>query len=296
MIGREPTTSLTPLHEGARARIAPPVRIDGAVATFTDELGGAVVLGRIGPFFLCRGSVAPRGPLAPGPCVLHRLGLDDTAARAIDHVLTWYGVPFDSVNARLREDQPLSWGVWHFAGDRFAEALATFFADAPAAAAARLGAFGIGVDRGAVTMARTRGQPLRGETAEDAIASSAIACAALARAGRDPEAMRAQLKTLADMVLRPALALPGGGRSTVGDTLRSSRALALILYCDLACGPSGPLRLAEAVEAGGTETDVIDAFVAGLERTRARELSSVIRILTSPEWDALDRDAPRRNA
>src|SRR5205814_82656 len=99
--------------------------------------GGAVVLGRIGPFFLCRGSVAPRGPLAPGADVLHDLGLDDAAARAIDHVLTWYGAPFDSVNARMREDQPLSWGVWHFAGDRFAEALTTFFECAPAAAAPR---------------------------------------------------------------------------------------------------------------------------------------------------------------
>lgn len=285
--GRESTSSFKlTLPEATCPRIAPPVRIDGAVATFTDALGGAVVLGRIGPFFLCRGSVAPRGPLAPGADVLRDLGLAGAAARAIDHVLTWYGAPFDSVNARLREDQPLSWGVWHFAGDRFAAALTAFYDDAPEAAAARLASFGIAVDRGVVTLARVRGAALRGEIAEDAIASSAIACAALARAGRDPKAMRAQLSTLADAVLRPALALPCRSTSTVADTLRSPRALALILYCDLACGPSGPSRLAEAVDGGGDEREVIERFVSHLQRTRARELSSVIRILTSPEWDA----------
>jgi hypothetical protein len=122
-----------------------------------------------------------------------------------------------------------------------------------------------------------------------------VACAALARAGRHPAAMRAQLKTLADAVLRPALQLPGGGTSTIADTLRSPRTLALILYCDLACGPSGPQRLAEAVQAGGDEDEAIGRFVGALQRTRARELSSVVRILTSPEWDALDRsDAAQR--
>src|SRR5213078_1783803 len=103
-----------------------------------------------------------------------------------------------------------------------------------------------------------------------AISASAVACAALARAGREPAAMRAQLAVLADAVLRPALAQPCGGRAKLGDTLRSPRALALVLYCDLACGPAGPLRLADAVEAGGDEHTVIERFVTDLERTRAR--------------------------
>jgi hypothetical protein len=264
-----------------RARTPWPVQIDGPLATFTDAIGGAIVVGRVGPYCTARGTVAMRGPLAPDDADLQALGFDEAQRRAVDFALAWFGAPFDAVNARLRDDAPLSWGAWHFAGARLADALATFAADAPEAAAARLGVFGIGVDDGALTLTAPRAPVERGEAAEDAIAASPALCAALARAGHDPAAMRAQLQVLSRAVLQPLLALPVGER-TVGAVLRSPRALAVVLYADLAWGAGAGARLQE-LAAAGDEAAALDRLTTELRRTRARELGAFLRILTSPE-------------
>jgi hypothetical protein len=227
--------------------------------------------------------VAVRSSLAPSVALLGELGVDEAAARAIDHAIAWFGAPFDAINARLREDEPLSWGAWHFSGTRLARALAALFADAPDEARALVGAFGIGVDGERLTMVTPRGVVARGSAAEDAVAANAVACAALARAGRSPAAIRAQLRTIVKEVLQPALELPAGD-GQLGQVLRTPRGLALVLYSDLAWGPEGPSRLAAAA-ASADEPETIDRFIADLRRRRAREVSAVMRIVLSPEWD-----------
>jgi hypothetical protein len=160
-------------------------------------------------------------------------------------------------------------------------------ADAPDEARALLTPFGLGVDDEGMTLATARGALLHGPAAEDAVAADAVVCAALARAGRSPAAIGAQLATIFEEVLQPARSLPAGDH-LLGHVLRTPRALALMLYCDLAWGSLGPARLA-AASGSGDEAEIIDRFVGDLRCRRARELSTVIRIVLSPEWDGVQR-------
>src|SRR5207253_5746932 len=119
------------------------------------------------------------------------------------------------------------------------------------------------------------GEPLRGEGAEEAISADAARVAALARAGRHPHGQAAQLEVVVRHVLLPLLARPLAEGRTVGDVLRSPRALAALLYLELHHGTP-------ALDADLDEAKLFEQLGAGL---RGADLQNLNRIATTPELD-----------
>lgn len=272
----------------SRAQAPRPAR--GGVVRFESEVAGIPVLESAGRL-VHRGSIGLRGPCAPPSDLWRELEVPDSLRIAFDHVATWYGGAFDSVN--LRADAALSWGLWHLSGAVLGYAVAAFRRRAPDRCAAMLGAYGIDAttDDGArLTLRTSLGTSLHGDAAERAIASDQRLVAVLARAAREPAARAAQIEAAIVRSVRPALAvkvqLADGGPRPLIDTLQGPRQLAVALHAALAGGAPAIRVLCRSL-AGGWNGG-IEAYLDGLSRGRAASLlHGARRILAAAELDVI---------
>jgi len=279
--------------EPARPPQAPPKRAAPAatgptVVQFEGEASG-IPLSNVGGRIVHRGSIGLRGPCAPGPQLWSELGVGEPLRIAFDHVATWYGGAFDSVN--LRSDAPLSWGVWHLSGSQLAHALASFRGRGPEQYQASVAAFGVGTDGDGeprMTLRTGFGTLLRANAAERAIAGDPRLVAALARAARHAAARAAQIETALERSVRPMLAtdvaLLDGSRQSLGQLLRGPRQLAIALHAAIAGGPRAVQLLCKSLGAGSEAG--IEAYLDGLAGAPAPGLLlGARRILSTAELD-----------
>lgn len=247
------------------------LRLQGPVVTFPD--GARVVLGNDGGRPIHRGTVAVRGPCAPSREELMGPGLTEPQARALDFVLAWFGHPFDSVTSEPQSGAEPRWGAWPLSGPTLIAALAHWKQHEPEAFDARLGR--LGFDATALTL----------------FAEDPRMIAALARAGQERGAQRAQLETLVTHVLRPMLDSCAQAETAVdapGGLFGSARALALLFHAELRFGRRGVTRLVtlarERPEPPVAGEHAGERLAEDLRATgRSRDASEVWRILTTPE-------------
>jgi hypothetical protein len=219
------------------------------------------------------------------------LEVPDALRLAFDHVATWYGGAFDSVN--LRRDAVLSWGVWHLYGAGLGRAAAAFRRRAPERFAATLAAFGIDCatdETPRLTLRTALGTSLRGDAAERAIATDEKLVAVLARAAREPSARAAQIEAAVAGSVHPTLAakvvLAQGGTRPLSEVLQGPRQLAVALHAALAGGAPAVRLLCRSLAAGWTAG--IDAYLDGLSHGRAAALLlGARRILAAAEMDVI---------
>ncbi|MHA7634055.1 hypothetical protein [Corallococcus sp. M7] len=241
------------------------LQLQGPVVTFPD--GVRIVLGSEGGRPIHRGTVAVRGPCAPSREELRELGLTEPRARALEFVLAWFGHPFDSVTSEPQSGGEPRWGAWPLSGPALIAALAHWKQQDPEAFDARLGRLGFD------------------STAP--FAEDPRLVAALARAGRERGAQRAQLETLVTHVLRPMLDSCSQAETAVdapGGLFASARALALLFHSELRFGRSGVTRLVTLARERPQPPAAGEHLAEDLRASgRSREASEVWRILTSPE-------------
>ncbi|AFE07309.1 alkanesulfonates transport system permease protein [Corallococcus coralloides DSM 2259] len=243
------------------------LRLQGPVVTFPD--GARIILGNEGGRPIHRGTVAVRGPCAPSREELMGSGLKEPQARALDFVLAWFGNPFDSVTSEPRSGAEPRWGVWPLSGPTLIAALAHWKQHEPEAFDAHLGR--LGFEASALAL----------------FAQDPRLLAALARAGRERGAQRAQLETLVTHVLRPMLdscAQEGTAVDAPGGLFVSARALALLFHAELRLGRRGVTRLVTLARERPEPPAAGERLAEDLRATgRSREASEVWRILTTPE-------------
>ncbi|RKH19556.1 hypothetical protein D7V77_32390 [Corallococcus sp. CA041A] len=266
------------------------------MVTFPD--GARIVLGNEGGKPIHRGTVAVRGPCAPSREEVMGPGLTEPQARALDFVLAWFGHPFDSVTSEPQPGGEPRWGAWPLSGPLLITALVHWKQHEPEAFDARLGRLGLEATPAqpdAAASLRLLGSrhaaPSEGHDALALIAEDPRLLAALARAGRERGAQRAQLETLVTHVLRPMLASCAQAETAVdapGGLFASARALALLFHSELRFGRRGVTRLVtlarERPEPPVAGEHAGERLAEDLRATgRSREASEVWRILTSPE-------------
>ncbi|WP_404368883.1 hypothetical protein ACIHQR_05320 [Corallococcus coralloides] len=249
------------------------IRLQGPVVTFPD--GVRLVLMNDGGRPIHRGTVAARGPCAPSRKELMKSGLTAPQARALEFVLAWFGSPFDSVTPEPSSGGAPRWGAWPLSGPMLITALAHWKQCEPEAYDAHLGRLGLEATHDTLAL----------------IEEAPRLIAALARAGQERGAQRAQLDTVVTHVLRPMLASCAQAETAVdapGGAFASARALALLFHAELRLGRRGVARLValarerpEPPVAGEHAGEHLadDLRASG----RSREASEVWRILTSPE-------------
>ncbi|MBN9682404.1 hypothetical protein JYJ93_08210 [Corallococcus sp. NCSPR001] len=235
------------------------------MVTFPD--GARVVLGSEGGRPIHRGTVAVRGPCAPSREALMGSGLTEPQSRALEFVLAWFGHPFDSVTSEPPSGGAPRWGAWPLSGPTLIAALAHWKQHEPEAFDACLGRLGFDA------------------TAQ--FAEDPRLIAALARAGRERGAQRAQLETLVTHVLRPMLDSCAQAETAVdapGGLFASARALALLFHSELRFGHGGVTRLVTLARERPEPPAAGEHLAEDLRASgRSREASEVWRILTSPE-------------
>ncbi len=273
------------------------ITVEGSVVRFEDPLGGQVVLARVGPRTVHRGTVALRGPLGVDTARLRERGLSAAQARAFEFVAAWFGAPFDAVSA-TREAPHLEWGFWPFAQSEVARVLSRWKSATPERFDAALGAYGIDVLvarddlRGpSLTVTDGRGALVQGPRALQAIAGDPKRLAVMARAGRDAEAQAAQLQHAIVRIVQPLLRAPlrrGDARIAVGEVLPSARGLAAVL-CAARALPSqafdevAAVALAD-VAADAAEEPLLEALARYLRVAgHASSAHDIRRALSSPE-------------
>ena len=185
-----------------------PVTVSGLLSTFTDSIGGSVSLEAKDGRLQHRGTVAVRSRCASLDAAGREIGLPDHVIRAFEFVASWFGCPFDAVNLRGTEREILSWGFWGLAGPEMAGCLQQWKSQSPETFASYLTAFGIDVADGPLLRVQIDGGTVDGRGAEWAIASEPRLLAALARAGRDRSAQKAQLDTVLANWVTPVLFQP----------------------------------------------------------------------------------------
>lgn len=267
-----------PLHE-ADTQVSPfraardEIRLQGPMVTFPD--GARIILGNEGGRPVHRGTVAVRGPCSPSREELMESGLTQPEALALEFVLTWFGCPFDSVTSEPQSGGEPRWGAWPLSGPTLITALTQWKQREPEAFEARLGR--LGLDATDETLALVEEDPRL--------------LAALARAGQERGAQRAQLETVVTHVLRPMLASCAQGDSPAdapGSAFASARALALLFHAELRLGRRGVARLValarERPEPAVAGEHAGERLAEDLRASgRSREATEVWRILTSPE-------------
>lgn len=257
-----------------------------------------VVLLRQGHRVVHPGTVGVRGPCAPTHGELISLGWTEAQALALEFVLTWFGSPFDAVTWDPQGAGALRWGAWPLSGLALVDALGRWKRRAPEGFEARLGRFGVAVTLGQPPKGSTltvldleHGTPVEGKQALSVLGEDPRLVAALAQAGREREAQLAQLESLLEHVLRPALASSGSSTAVTESSrgpFSTPRALALLLHAELRLGRRGVARLVahtrEKAGASITGEQAGPLFAAELQASgRAREAAEVRRILSSPE-------------
>ncbi|MGE6758584.1 hypothetical protein ACQKGO_11260 [Corallococcus interemptor] len=198
------------------------------------------------------------------------LGLSAPEARALEFVLAWFGHPFDSVTFESASGHELRWGAWPLSGPTLATALCLWKQREPEAFENRLGRLGLDAIP-------------HSDNAPALFPQDPRLLAALARAGRERGAQRAQLEALVTHVLRPMLASCTQTELASGGLFASARALALLFHAELRFGRRGATRLVtfarERPEPPAGERLAEELRASG----HPREASELWRILTSPE-------------
>ncbi|WP_223638448.1 hypothetical protein [Corallococcus sp. EGB] len=198
-------------------------------------------------------------------------GLTEPQARALEFVLAWFGSPFDSVTSEAPSGREPRWGAWPLSGPALITALDHWKQREPEAFEARLGR--LGLDATHDTLALFEEDPRL--------------LAALARAGQERGAQRAQLETVVTHVLRPMLASCAQGETAVDapeGPFASARALALLFHAELRLGRRGVARLVALARERPESPGAGERLAEDLRATgRSREATEVWRILTSPE-------------
>ncbi|MBZ4335717.1 hypothetical protein [Corallococcus sp. AS-1-12] len=261
------------------------------MVTFPD--GARIVLGNEGGRPIHRGTVAVRGPCAPSREELMALGLTEPQALALDFVLAWFGHPFDSVTSEPPPGGEPRWGAWPLSGLTLTTAIARWKQREPEVFEARLGRLGLGAILEPPPEPRLPGSSNASPTAgpEALFAEDPRLLAALARAGRERGAQRAQLETLVTHVLRPMLDSCAQAETAVdapGGLFASARALALLFHAELRFGRQGVTRLVtlarERPEPPVAGEHAGERLAEDLRASgRSREASELWRVLTSPE-------------
>jgi len=282
----------TPTHLNADQL---PLKSTGLLTTFTDQIGGSISLSQASGQLQHRGTVAVRSRCASLDAAGREIGLPDHVMRAFEFVASWFGCPFDAVNLRGTEREALSWGFWGLTGAELAGCLQQWKRQSPQTFASYLAAFGIDVADGPLLRVQIDGSTVDGRGAEWAIASEPRLLAALARAGRDRSAQKAQLDTVLATWVTPVLFQPwnpSAGRDTLTvDTLKSAPHMAVLLYLIRRYGRRAAVRLMHTVHTRYRPENDQDAWLTALVRllqslSREHDSSEVLRISSSPELTA----------
>jgi hypothetical protein len=229
--------------EGRRARSVREalsrIEVDGSTVRFTDDAGGEIVLARVGPRTVHRGTIAVRGPLGLTTKALEAHGLSENQARAVEFLVAWFGAPFDAAcTQRAGSRVTLDLGAWPLSGPEIARALGLWKSRAPERFASMVGEYGIDVATNdeiagpVLTLVDPHGAVRRGERALEAVAADARRLAVLARTGRDEVARAAQIECLVAALVLPILRTAvrrGESRVSLGDTIVSARGVAAVL-------------------------------------------------------------------
>jgi hypothetical protein len=275
-----------------------PATVDGCTVTFHDARGGLVALSPAGGLFQHKGTVGVRGPQAPDWTSGCHAKVSASVMRALEFVAAWFGAPFDAVNVSGAPNVAPNWGFWRFGGRHLAAALGLWKDRDPEGFANLLGRFGVGISKpaaeaegaqepAALTIETDRAV-LRGESARELLVCDPIACAALARAGRDLSAQSAQIDiALSDWVvplLRLQTASKGG--STIEEVFSTPRSLAPLVYLVRRHGVRRTSQFVQEAEIrpDADEQTRIQSIVDLLQVFgRAEEVCEVLRIASSPE-------------
>jgi hypothetical protein len=304
---RKPAPAETDTDETAVKPLMPATAA-GLVVTFTDEVGGTISLSQVDGRLQHRGTVAPRGPAAVIDIACREIGLPDHVARAFEFVAAWFGLPFDAVNLRVADNQILSWGFWSAGDAELAQSLLEWKRQAPETFTAHLQTFGIDVGSspahaGAAEQSErpvlevtSNTKQMRGREAEWIVASEPRLLAALARAGRDRAAQKAQIDIALANWVTPVMFhgwTPEDDDHLIVDVLKSAAAVAALLYLVRRHGPRKATRLVHIVNERSRVQDRLrrdsdDAWVADLVRSlrhlqRENDAGEVLRITSSPE-------------
>lgn len=272
-----------------------PVTSSGLFYTFTDSIGGSVSLEQKDGRFQHRGTVAVRGRCASLDDAGKEIKLPDHAVRAFEFVASWFGYPFDAVNLRAVERDVLSWGFWGLSGSELATCLEQWKRESPEAFTGHLSAFGVDIADGPTLSVKADGATIDGRGAEWTIAAEPRLLAALARAGRDGSAQKAQLDIVLKKWIAPVLFQPWDpktGRDAITvETLKSAQHVAVLLYLIRRHGRRAAIRLVRTVNTRYRPENDHDAWLTGLVRLlkslrREHDSSEVLRISSSPELTA----------
>jgi hypothetical protein len=286
-----------------------PFTSSGLHTRFTDHIGGSISLCHVDGRVQHRGTAALRGPCTSIDAACRDLGLPDAVRRAFEFVSAWFGSPFDAVSTaagRQRRADGLggpivTWGFWAFAGARIAQCLHEWKQQAPDAFDGHLARFGIDVTN-ATSDANGHARPIlavrwgdrtvHGRAAEWTLASEPPLLAALARAGRDPAAQRAQIDVALATCATPVLFHPcdrtDAAERLIVDTLTSPTDLAALLYLAKRHGPQATVRLVHMANRRAQFNASDEPWLSMLVRAiRARghehDACELLRIASSPE-------------